>query len=781
MKEIAPYFLHPSRRVEPATSQDPFRFTNLSEEEGFDFERYLRVLRRHVWLIVTTIGFAVIVGALHVILATPLYTAQSTILIDAPEPNIMDISNAVTQQPETVAPSDYYKTECDILKSRSLVYRVISDKSLDRPAPKKSQREASAWKQPLVWLESWLFGDESAKAPRPANPALTREHFEDAYLSALTIEPLNETSLVGIRFTSPNPVLAAEIANAHAEEFIRQGLDLHRQAKEDVANFLEQKLVDLKQRLQDSEIELNNYRRDHGIIPGLTSLSGKDAIVLDRLSQLSRDLTAVQVQRIGLQAQMDLINKRQYDSLPAVVSQPMIQSLERELDDLYARDADLSSKFKPDYPEVKQLDARIRKIRDRINTEINRQVASIQFQYRGIEEKESRLEDEMNEQRAVTMKLNDAGVQYAILQREVDANRELYQSVLKAMKDARVAADAQTSNVSIIDEAEIPEAPSSPQVKRTLAVSLILGLVLGLGAALLIDYLRNTLERPEDVARLFRLPALAVIPRLPRRRVATEIGNPMLVYSQRNHNARRRLLSRSQAYHYYSIGEAYRNLRASLLACHGDVPHTVTLVTSALPSEGKTSTAVNSAVVLALSGRRVVLVDADLRKPRCHRHLGADNQEGLAGVLSGLSSLDSALQGTEIENLDFLGSGNVPSNPSELLSLPEMTETLQQLRREYDYIIIDSPPVMAVSDALILAELADGVVLVVDCGATPKQKVRAACARLHHSRARLLGIVLNKAVSDYDYYPRYYSEDGEVIAPAADESSNDAAEAGGSA
>lgn len=761
-------------------SHDPLRFTDPREEEGFDFQRYLRVLRRHVWLVATAAGCAVIIGALHVILATPLYTAQSTILIDAPEPNIMDISNAVTQQPEAVAPSDYYKTECDILKSRSLVDRVIADKNLDRPAPKRGRREASARTQPLAKIGRWLFGRESAKAHPPTNPALTREHLEDAYLGALGIEPLNETSLVGIRFTSPNPALAAEIANAHAEEFIRQGLDIHRRAKEDVANFLEQKLVDLKRRLQNSEIALNNYRRDHGIIPGLTSLSGKDAIVIDRLSQLSKDLTAVQVQRIGLQAQMDLINKKQYDSLPAVVSQPMIQSLERELDDLYARDADLSSKFKPDYPEVKQLDARIGKIRDRINTEIDRQVASIQFQYRGIEEKESRLEDEMNEQRALTMKLNDAGVQYAILQREVDANRELYQSVLKAMKDARVAADAQTSNVSIIDEAEIPEAPSSPRVKRTLAVSLILGLVLGLGSALLIDYLRNTLERPEDVARLFRLPALAIIPKLPRRRVATEIGNPMLGYSRRNHNARR-LLGRSQSYHYYSIGEAYRNLRASLLACHGDLPHTVTLVTSALPSEGKTSTAVNSAVVLALSGRRVVLVDADLRKPRCHRHLAADNREGLAGVLSGLTPLDSALQGTEIDNLDFLGSGDVPSNPSELLSLPEMTETLQRLRREYDYIIIDSPPVMAVSDALILAELSDGVVLVVDCGATPKQKVRAACARLHHSRARLLGIVLNKAVSDYDYYPRYYSDDGEIIAPTVGESSNGAVQAGESA
>jgi capsular exopolysaccharide synthesis family protein len=788
VKEISPYFLHPSRRIQPEIAHDPLRFTDLGEAEGIDFESYLRTLRRHLWLIITIAGCAVILGAFHVIISTPMYTAQATILIIAPEPNFMNVTGASAEQPETVAAPDYFKTECDILKSRSLAARVIMDEGLSRKRGVKSASGSSGAIAAILIsagnLGGHVFGSgDSAKTVQAApDPEDLRRHLVDEYLGALTIKPLNDTSLVGIRFSSPDPELAADIANAHAQAFISQGLELHRHAKEDVANFLQQKLIDLKQRLQDSEFALNNYRRVHGIIPGLTSLNGKDAIVLDRLSELSRDLTAVQVQRIGLQAQIDLIRDKQYNSLPAVVAHPMIQNLERELDDLYAQNADLSSKFKPDYPKVTELQARIRGVRERLNTEITREVSSIEFAYKGIQEKESRLEDEMSKQRALTMSLNDAGVQYAILQREVDANRELYESVLKAMKDARVEAEAQTSNVSIIDSAESPEAPSSPRVKRTLAVSLVLGLLAGLGTALLIDYLRNTLENPEDVTRLFRLPALAVIPKLPRRRIPSEINNPMMIYSRRTSGARRRTLNKSEAYYYFSIGEAYRNLRISLLASHDGVPHTVTLVTSALPSEGKTSTAVNSAVVLALSGRRVLLVDADLRKPRCHRHLAAINRDGLASVLSGLMPLDAALQPTQIENLDFLGSGDIPNNPSELLGSPEMTRTLEDLRRNYDHIIIDSPPVMVVSDALILSELADGVALVVDCGATSKQKVRAACTRLHHSRARLLGIVLNKAISDCEYYQHYYSEEVADGFPAPGRSTDDGeAHANGSA
>jgi polysaccharide biosynthesis transport protein len=766
MREPSPYFIRRPTRIEPEPVHDPLRYMYESEHEGIDLTFYLRVLRKHLRLIVALFAGALLLGLIRVISATPIYTAEATILITAPEPNVIDAKGGEPRPGDGLAAPDYYKTQCDILRSRSLAGRVIALEGLDRDAPRQAARQTPSLTSVIISsLRGWLRDLRGLRTPaRPVktgapDPDEVERHLIDGYLGALSIKPLNDTSLVGIEFSSTDPQLAARIANAHARAYITQGIELHRHAKEQAADFLQQKLVELKEKLQDSEIALNNYRRAHGIIPGLTSLNGKDAIVLDRLSQLSHDLTAAQVARISLEAQVQLIKKGDYKSLPTVVSNTSIAGLQAQLDDLYAEDASLSSRFKADYPKLATLHAKMRGIQDRINAEISREIKSIESGYQEASAKEAKLEDEMNQQRTLTMNLNDAGVQYAFLQREVDANRELYDSVLKAMKDVRVAAEAETSNVSIIDRAVPPDSPSSPRVTRTIALSGAMGLLGGIALAFLLDYLDNTLKEPEDVGRYLRLPTLTMVPKFPRRHLVSEISNPLIAYGAGSGDggAGGGALVKAPGY-YGSVGESYRTLRASMLLAQGGETNQITLITSALASEGKTITAVNSAVVLALSGRRVLLLDADLRKPRCHRYLAAENRQGLAQILGADVTVESAVQPTLVNNLFFIGSGLVPRNPSELLGSMAMRRTLEQLKGSYDSIVIDSPPVMFVSDALLLSKLVDGVALVVDSSATPRQKVRAACARLNYAKARLLGIVLNKAYTDYDYY-RYESDE----------------------
>ena len=729
---------HQSRDLVPITEHletrpvhDPLRFIDTSRHENLDIGRYLRVIRRHFYLIALILGVALLLGAVKLARSPRIYEAEATLLVTAPQPDVVVGRDVALEDGETVADPDYYKTQCDILKSRSLAAHVVTALGLyGAPGP-------------------GLDGVGSADDHKHIRRAV------DTYLGGLDIKPLNEASLIAVEYSSPDPVFAAKIANAHATIFIKEHLHMLRQRKEQVADILSVKLAELKKRLEASEVALNTYRREHGIIPGLMTLSGKDAIVIDRLTQLSSQLTTAQVKRIELESQIELIRKGDYSSLPAVVASPMVQNLERELDDLAAQDRTLSSRFTPDYPEVATLHAKIRGVQTQLNTEISRKINSIELEYDAALKEENQLQDEVNKQRALTMAVNDAGVKYAMLQRDVDANSELYESVLKGMKDARVAADSQASNVAMVDQAEVPDVPSEPQPHKIIGFALVFGLFSGLGAALGLDYLRDPVDDPEEVARLFHLPTLAVIPRLNQGRATRSI-----IYRSNaangaapNRRANRESLAVTDAY--ATADGAYGQLAASLLLAQHKRSHVI-LITSSVPSEGKTQTAVSTAISLALHRRRVLLVDADLRRPRCHQYLGVQNNDGLASVLTEERSPHSFVQPTGVETLHFLSAGRISQSPSEFMSSACIRDILETLSLSYSFIIIDACPVVPIADALMLAAIVDGVVLVVDSNKTSKQIVRHACTRLSQARANIIGLVLNKSITDDSYYKHYY-------------------------
>jgi len=771
------------------------------EVTKIDLWVYWRLVRKHLRLIGAVVAGTVFVTLIHLLMTTPIYTAKTTVMILPKAPSGIDPAEALLEIEASYDGSDYFKTQGEILKSRTLAASVVRNLGLNRnPAFTGSGARPGLFDTVVGGLRQRLHDlltppPPGANAPRSGLLGISADQI-DAYLGGLSINAIPSTSLVDIEYSSPDPLLAARIANAHAEAYIERGVEMHSQASRDAEKFLRRKLVELKEQLEKSEIALNDYRRAKGIIPGLMSLDGKDAVVIDRLTDLSKDLTQAQVERIGLESQVELIHKHLYDSLPVVMDDKLVQTMQGELNQLSAEDASLAGQFTGAYPPLAQLRAKENSLKSQLNLEIQNSIKGIESSYQQALEKEHELEAEMQRQRAVTMSLNDAAVQYAILQRDVDTYRQLYNAVLKRMKDVGVDAEAETSNISIVDKATAPRIPSYPKKMRDLMVSGILGLLGALGLAFLLDYLDNTLKDPEEAERYLRLPNIGIIPEFsrlnssaygPRGYAPVKALTAMLASGEdapkaltngsngngangsggRTASAIQELVTEHGTYS--ALGEAYRNLRTALLLSRAGAPPKVTLITSAIAGEGKTVTAVNTAAMLAQLGASVLLIDADMRRPRCHRVLDLDNNLGLTEVLTGVRDLHDLIRPTVVPNLFVLSSGSVPPNATELVGSSKMHQVVTQLQQIYDYVVIDSPPVMPVSDALLLSTIVDGVLLVTNASRTPKQQVRAARARLEYARAKIFGTVLNKVRvhhSEYQYYYHqgYYTPEDETAA-----------------
>ena len=403
-----------------------------------------------------------------------------------------------------------------------------------------------------------------------------------------------------------------------------------------------------------------------------------------------------------------------------------------------------------------------------IDEEIHRVTATIESAYKEAQGKEAKLQDEMNKSRSNALGLNDAAVEYAILQREVDTNRDLYNSVLQRMKDVGLAAEARSSNVVIVDEAQPATSPSSPKISQSVMTSAVLSLVGAIALAFLLDFLNNRLKTPEEVEQYLRVPNLAVVPlfsytrkkraaieRVRSCRNRTPRPNSIPALSPRGHP--RELVGASNPYSVH--GEAYRTLRTGILLSRAGAPPKVILMTSTTSGEGKTVTATNTAVLFAHTGAKVLLIDADLRRPRCHRVFGIDKEPGLTEVLTGRRDVFEMIRPTAVDGLSMLTSGSLPPNPTELLGSDKMKQVLTTVAGSFDFVVIDSPPILPVSDSILLSTIVDGVVVIVNSAKTAKQQIRVACARLKYARSKLFGIVLNKVnlqSPEYKYYKNYY-------------------------
>ncbi len=767
MKEPSPYFI--GRSAPLFDDAGDAEFVVLDDDFELNLRKYWWTVRKHLGLVLAIPMVLAALVLLHDVMAQRLYTAQATILIQSSAPRIFD-QESLGAAPglETQAPTDLFqKTEYELLKSRSLAEKVIAAEGLRNDAAfsaiGKNTADGSpkgpltrAWSQLCAWVAGLSPAHKPDKAFSRESALSTDEALVATYLDDLKVTPVEDTQLVKIAFTTPDPGLSARLANAHVREFIHQRIELNAQASEEAERFLEQKLVELKRQLEESELALNNYRRDKDIIPGLISMNGKQDVVLERLNSLSQQLQQAHLKSIALGAQVALIDEGRVNALPAVVESGLIQKLKGELDGFEAQYASMAGQLKPNYPPMQELQAKIDRISQLVRAETASIAASVRAQYSAALRREKALQDELDRQKKFALGLNDAAVRYVILEREADTNRQLYNAVLKRMKDVSVIAGVHASNISLVDPAVAPTTPSSPRKLRDVLFAAALGLMAAIGLAFAMERLDNTLKAATEAQKFLRVPTLGVIP-LSRALAAKSESASKLIESGRDDAGSTGQIT---AYGGYSfMGEAYRSLRAALLLSRAGAPPKSIVITSADAGEGKTVSALNIAVVLAHTSSRVLLIDADLRRPSCHKLLSIKNHRGLTEVLAGTRQLEGTIHATPTPGMFLLSSGRIPPNPAELLASERMRQLLAELAEQYDFLVIDSPPLLPVADAMILGSMADGVVMIVDSQRTPKGHVKEAISRLEQARAKIFGTVLNKAKFDgfgYSYYGLHY-------------------------
>ena len=727
--------------------------------EGIGLSDCWSVIRRHSQLILGLLATVLLITGLVVFFITPNFTASSTLLIEPDLPRVLDIKELLDEQAGS-QDYDYYKTQFALLKSADLAASVISDLDLMHTPPFVSDAQPgyvasliNSLLTPLSRLLPSSSAPEQKDDPNAVNAAVIND-----YLHRLTVKPDIGTRLVVVSFSAPNPALARRIVQAHVSHFIERDLDLRNESRRSAVKFLQRELVEMKKKVQTSEATLEAYRHKNGILS--FDVHDSNTFAQRRMERLTRALTAVETKKIAAGAQVQLVRSGDYDSLPQVIANPVITTLEPRVQALQAQYSEMSAAFSSKYPKLAELKAQLSTARAGLRREVQRVADAVERQYKADTDEENQLSAAVESEKQRDFALNDASLEDAVLAREVETNRQLYKSVLLRMQQITVGQQAPVSNINVVEHAVAPTRPSTPKKRLDLAISGLIALFCGIAFAFILEQLDERFKTPEEAEEYLHLPALAVAPDFTE--LGTHNDRPRLFGNTRwfSYPNPRRSNRVTQAIHHAAAeGDVYRSIRNALLFSRGDPPPKTVLVTSGIEGEGKTWTAVQTSLAFARTEATTLLIDADLRRSRCHEALSVDNAIGLSEVLLGQCEAADAIRFLEHQNLFLLSAGSRVATPSELLTSSRMSWLLIALSQAYDFIIIDSAPLMLASDTTGIATMTDGVVLV--AGAyTSKKDVRRATDLLSLVGANVLGVVLNRVdlhSADYKQYSRYHS------------------------
>jgi succinoglycan biosynthesis transport protein ExoP len=697
---------------------------------------YLLILRKHQWLIVSFLLAVVTIVSIATFRMKPVYTASAKIEIDRENTNILPFQGADAYD-FMVDLENYIETQSRILTSETLALQTIRNMSLSA--------------NPEFGGDG---GSEAIATGTLKNQKLPSEI--GAFLGSLTVKRIPNTRLMEVTFESTNPQLAARVLNAHLENYIEQNYKSRYEATTDASKWLQSELDELSVKVRRSEDARIEYERANQI----WTLDDKNNVTTQRLGDLNKELTDAQSDSLKKQALYEFAKSGDLDAVPQLRDNLVLQDMQKRRGDLSSQYTDAVNQYGPNFPKVQRLQAQMKELDEQIIRERKGITAQLESDYREAKQHEDLLSRALDEQKAEVNVMSGKMIQYNVLKREAEANKALYDSLQTKLKEAQISSGLKSSNIRIVDPAMIPSTPSRPAKTRNIALAILVGLVGGIGLALLREYLDNTVKTPDDVETLARLPSLAVVPAFTGGATAPKRSGLFRTAQTNGHEKRIELVA--QHLPKSQMSEAFRALRTALLLSQPDHPPQVILVTSALPREGKTTAAANLAVTLAQLGDKTVLVDADLRKPGVGRllNLGTGKYAGLSSYLAGVSTLELVtVPHPAIPNLAAIPTGPLPPNPADLLSSHKLAEAIAELRKKYKFVVIDSPPIMAATDAVILSVQADGVLLVVRSGETPKEAFTRTRDLLISVKAHLLGVVLNAVDSsapDYYYSYRYY-------------------------
>jgi capsular exopolysaccharide synthesis family protein len=563
-------------------------------------------------------------------------------------------------------------------------------------------------------------------------------------------QPIRNTRLIEVSYTGPDPQLAAQIANTLTEEFIEENLEGKYDATTRASDFLREQLEELQIDVEKGEQELLDYAQRNNIV----NLSERETIARKRLSDLSDELTVAETELITAQSRYEAAKSASLGEFPEVLKSDAVRRLEQQLSTAKSELASFSSRYGPEWPAVKETRLEIADLEEQLTQEKRRALAGARQGYEMAQDRHNRLDQAVNDQRATVDQLNNSSIQYNILAREVDSNKELYEGLLQRLKEAGVAAGLRSSNIRIADTAKVPGSRSTPRRTRTLMLALILGLFVGTGTVFLIEALDNTLKTSDDVTQHLGLPALGVVPSLNGgQRVRSRIAWPF--QDKEGNKVQPHLVQSNDDLQQARGLEAYRSLRTALLLSHSGNPPQVIMVTSAMPGEGKSTTVANIAIALAQTGSRTLIVDLDMRQPKLAEAFGISAEQGMSTFLSGNSDISSQIHETGVENLFLVPAGPKAPNPAELITSERMFTGMLLMREYFTYVVIDTPPILELTDALAASPHVDGTILVARGGRTARKMVQRAADGLAQVSAKLFGVLVNDVDMDktgYGYY-----------------------------
>ena len=720
--------------AEHAKHKQIFLHDPADHENKLDIVEYWRSITKRKYAIFA-LGVAIaILAAVVVFVMTPIYRATAIVLIESNKSKVVTIEDVYSGFSQN---REYFQTQVEIIKSREVAMRTIVKTRLwEReefdPRLKENSRIAE-------WLANIGFSDSLVDKKEWTDESLA-EAVYGRFTKQLTIEPIRLSQLAKISFESSDPALSAQVANTVAEVYIENDLEARYKMTRQASGWLQERLTSLKTKLDASERTLQSYREKQGIIDAKGSAQSGASKQIDEV--LGR-LVETRMKRAEAENAYNQIKSApkgsDLSSLPGVIRNPIIADAKKQEAEAERRLAEVSQRYAGEHPKYKQAESEVKAARESLRRQVETLVATITREYEAAKGTERALEGVLNQARGAVQNLNRKEFELNVLEREVEANRQMYDMFMKRAKETNVAGDLQTAVARVVDPAVASKRPVKPQKLMIISIAFAIGLFIGILSSLLLDRLDNTLKTTEDVEVKLKQPLLTALPLLDK------------AEEQRTSTARLFLEKPKSIY-----SEAIRTARTGVLLSAIDLPKRVLLVTSSVPGEGKTTFSVNLALAHATT-KKTLLIDADMRRPAIAKGLGIEaGAKGLSTMVSGTAPLQECVHEVEGTPLYVMPSGVIPPNPLELLLSQKFHDTLTKLSEHFDIIVIDSPPVELVSDALVISSHVTGTIYVANALSTPYQLVRKGIQRIRRAEGQILGVVLNRL--DFSKAQKYYGE-----------------------
>lgn len=722
-------------------------------EETINLRDYLQVLSKRRWVIISIFMLTVLAVAVHTFTATPIYQATTRIIIEKENPNLVSIEEVMSVDSTG---TDYYQTQYKILESRVVAREVIKRLDLANnleflPPPQDTLvAQFSGWAKGLVtgvvdWFGSLMKtgSDQDDEGANSAEDADYDNELVSDFIARVDIKPIRNSRLVDVNVEAKNPVTAAKMANALVKAYIDQNLEIKLSAAKDAVQWLSERISEERAKVEQAENSLLRYKETNQIITDFSS--DAEQITAQKLATLNNQVIEAESNRVEAETRYQqalVLDKTpdMLDSIPEVLDNDLIQEIKRMEVNLYSRMSELSKKYGKNHPQMVAINSELEDLRKRKTMEARRVVNSLKNEYQLAVVKEASLKKALAEQKDEVLALNKKAVRYGVLKRQAESSRQMYELLIKRFKETSLTEEMKTGNIRTIDRAEVPRNSVKPRKKLNLMLAMVVGLFMGVGLAFFLEYLDNTIKSPEEVTDYLRVPYLGAVPAFTMNGSVNNVSAELVSVHSANS----------------TVSEAYRGLRTSIMFSSTDNKARVIMLTSAVPKEGKTITCSNLAITLARSHQPILLIDGDMRKPRVHKIFKTNSKKGLSSVLVGKDTLGDAIQETPVKGLHLLPVGPIPPDPSELIGSRTMEKLIAGLKKKFAFVIIDTPPVMAVTDAVALSPFVDAVMLVTRTGLTPRQVVKLSLDQLRAVNANILGSVLNGVGTGKDSY--YYSQ-----------------------